>query len=63
MNQPLKVALVSPYDFASPGGVTTHIQNLSVNLEQRGVFTKVFAPVSGSSHNSIPNLIPMGAPV
>ena len=63
MNQPLKVALVSPYDFASPGGVTSHIQNLSVNLEQRGVFTKVFAPVSGSSHNSIPNLIPMGAPV
>ena len=63
MNQPLKVALVSPYDFASPGGVTSHIQNLSVNLEQRGVFTKVFAPVSGSSHNSIPNLIPMGAPI
>ena len=63
MNQPLKVALVSPYDFASPGGVTSHIQNLSVNLEQRGVFTKVFAPVSGSSHNSIPNLIPMGGPV
>ena len=63
MNQPLKVALVSPYDFASPGGVTAHIQNLSVNLEQRGVFTRVFAPVSAMSHNSIPNLIPMGAPV
>ncbi|HJO59576.1 MAG: glycosyltransferase family 4 protein [SAR202 cluster bacterium] len=63
MNQPLKVALVSPYDFASPGGVTTHIQNLSVNLEQRGVFTRVFAPVSAMSHNSISNLIPMGVPV
>ena len=63
MNQPLKVALVSPYDFASPGGVTAHIQNLSVNLEQRGVFTRVFAPVSASSHNSIPNLTPMGTPV
>ena len=63
MNQPLKVALVSPYDFASPGGVTAHIQNLSVNLEQKGVFTRVFAPVSANSHNSIPNLIPMGTPV
>ena len=63
MNQPLKVALVSPYDFDSPGGVTAHIQNLSVNLEQRGVFTRIFAPVSGTSHHSIPNLIPMGAPV
>jgi len=63
MNQPLKVALVSPYDFASPGGVTTHIQNLSVNLEQKGVFTRIFAPVSASPHNSIPNLTPMGTPV
>lgn len=63
MNQPLKVALVSPYDFASPGGVTSHIQNLCANLEQRGVFTRVFAPVSTSSHNLIPNLIPMGTPV
>ncbi|PZC41298.1 MAG: phosphatidylinositol alpha-mannosyltransferase [Chloroflexi bacterium] len=63
MNQPMKVALVSPYDFSSPGGVTTHIQNLSVNLEQKGVFTRIFAPVSASSHNSIPNLTPMGTPV
>ena len=31
-SRPLRIALVSPYDFAYPGGVTSHISGLSDEL-------------------------------
>ena len=63
MKRPLKVALVSPYDVAFPGGVSAHIQNLSTNLQKRGVVTSIIAPASSGYDNSIPNLIQMGSSV
>ncbi len=63
MKRPLKVALVSPYDVAFPGGVSAHIQNLSTNLEKKGVVTSIIAPASAGYDNSIPNLIQMGSSI
>jgi phosphatidylinositol alpha-mannosyltransferase len=45
--EPLKVALVSPYDFSHPGGVTEHIKHLGAELRARGYEVKLLAPASG----------------
>ena len=42
----MKVGLVSPYDFASPGGVTDHVRNLAATLQRMGHTTGIFAPSS-----------------
>src|SRR5690348_18404175 len=42
----MKVGLVSPYDFSSPGGVSDHVRNLSRQLQQFGHHTIIFAPSS-----------------
>src|ERR1700736_3004394 len=42
----MKVALVSPYDFSHPGGVTEHISHLARELRDRGVTVKLLAPAS-----------------
>jgi len=42
----VKVGLVSPYDFASPGGVTDHVRYLSRQLQKLGHETRIFAPSS-----------------
>ena len=43
----LKVALVSPYDFSHPGGVTEHITHLASVLRDRGATVKLMGPASG----------------
>ena len=42
----MKVGLVSPYDFASPGGVNDHVRHLAVELQALGHESRIFAPSS-----------------
>ena len=44
----MKIALVSPYDFTWPGGVTAHISQLSHRLTDMGHSVKILAPFSPS---------------
>ncbi len=60
----MKVALVSPYDFAYPGGVVSHISQLSLQLERMGHTVKIIAPATAPNANALglANLIPVGRP-
>lgn len=40
----MKIAIVSPYDLYSPGGVQTHILDLSKELKKLGHHVKIIAP-------------------
>ena len=63
----MNIAMVSPYDFAWPGGVNSHVSQLSAQLRQRGHEVSVIAPLSSSNcfGQQAPDsqLIPMGSTV
>jgi phosphatidylinositol alpha-mannosyltransferase len=42
----MKIGLVSPYDFSSPGGVRDHVRFLAHQLQKLGHETRIFAPSS-----------------
>lgn len=59
----MKIALVSPYDFAYPGGVTNHISSLKYHFTCLGQQVKVIAPLSRYIPGVGDWLIPIGKPV
>ncbi len=58
----MKIALVSPYDFAYPGGVANHISSLDYRLTQMGHKVKVIAPASRAISSFGDRFIPIGKP-
>ena len=58
----MKIALVSPYDFAYPGGVTNHISSLEHYLTKMGHKVKVIAPSSKEVAIFGDRFIPVGKP-
>ncbi len=58
----MKIALVSPYDFAYPGGVTLHISYLERYFTKMGHEVKVIAPASQAVSSFGDRFIPIGKP-
>ncbi|MBI4180663.1 MAG: glycosyltransferase family 4 protein [Chloroflexi bacterium] len=58
----MKIALVSPYDFAYPGGVANHISSLEYHLTRMGHEVKVIAPSSKKVSVFGDRFIPIGKP-
>ena len=61
----MKIAITSPYDFSVPGGVQTHIVELSRELSQRGNEVTIFAPLSLTNIHTLDGVefIDLGKPV
>jgi len=58
----VKIALVSPYDFAHPGGVILHIAYLERYFTKMGHEVKVIAPASRAIPDFGDRFIPIGKP-
>ena len=58
----MKIALVSPYDFAYPGGVCNHIFCLEQQFTQKGHEVKIIAPASKFVPTFGDRFIPIGKP-
>ena len=58
----MKIALVSPYDFAFPGGVVNHILALERYFTKMGHEVKIIAPASKAVTNLGDRFIPIGKP-
>jgi phosphatidylinositol alpha-mannosyltransferase len=59
----MKIALVSPYDYAFPGAVADHVRHLAAHLGERGHDVRVIAPCSDTVRVSDERFTPMGRPV
>lgn len=58
----MKIALVSPYDFAYPGGVCNHISCLEQHFIRMGHDVKIIAPASKAVSTFGDRFIPIGKP-
>lgn len=58
----MKIALVSPYDFAHPGGVVNHILALDRQFTRMGHDVRVIAPASHGVPTIGDRFIPIGRP-
>ena len=63
MDRLLKIALVSPYDFASYGGANDHIRKLAAQFRTWGHTVRVVAPCSDPDSVDDVDFTPMGRPV
>jgi len=60
----MKVGLVSPYDFASFGGVTDHVRHLAAQLRNQGQEVRIFAPSSRADIDfDTPEFYRIGSPI
>lgn len=51
----MRIALVSPYDFPFPGGVTQHIHYLDKHFRELGHQVKIIAPCAGDEPEKLPD--------
>ena len=58
----MKIALVSPYDFAHPGGVASHISSLEQQFTRMGHVVKIIAPASRAIKDFGDRFITIGRP-
>lgn len=59
----MRIALVSAYDYAHPGGVTEHVRHLAAGLRRRGHDITVFAPCSDANYaDTHPDFVRVGRP-
>jgi phosphatidylinositol alpha-mannosyltransferase len=58
----MKIALVSPYDFAQPGGVVSHISCLEQQFTRLGHEVKIIAPASKANNTIGDRFIRIGTP-
>ena len=59
----MKIALVSPYDFAYPGGVNIHVSSLERCFTKMGHDVKIIAPSSGNVSGLGNKFIRIGTPI
>lgn len=60
----MRIALVSAYDFAYPGGVTNHIANLAHQLINMGHQVSILTPLSNTKVQDLSEyVVPLGRPV
>ena len=59
----LKIAVVSPYDWSSPGGVNSHVGELAAQFDSWGHAVRIVAPASRPQQVEDDKFIPMGKPV
>ena len=60
----MKIAMVSPYDFTWPGGVTAHVSQLAHELRQSGHQVTVLAPHSPArEYLEVDTFVPLGRSV
>jgi phosphatidylinositol alpha-mannosyltransferase len=60
---PVKIALVSPYDFVYPGGVNIHVSSLERQFTKMGHDVRIIAPASGKVSGFDDKFIRIGTPV
>lgn len=59
----MRIGIVCPYDFAYPGGVTTHVTHLDEELTRRGHYVRILAPSSSNAADlGHPRLFVLGKP-
>jgi phosphatidylinositol alpha-mannosyltransferase len=63
MNQKLKIGMVCPYGWDTPGGVQIHMKELAEYFITQGHEVSLLAPVSDENTISEPWLVPAGRPV